>query len=129
MNTSQHHVIFIDGVCVLCNRLSRILMRLDSKKQFLFSTLDSSFAKKTLSEPKEDSIVVLSQDEMIYTKSKAILFIIRQLPYVRWIGILLKIIPGLALDYAYDRVSKNRYQWFGKHNSCPLLTDDRFIKD
>ena len=129
MNTSQHHVIFIDGVCVLCNRLSRILMRLDSKKQFLFSTLDSSFAKKTLSEPKEDSIVVLSQDEMIYTKSKAILFIIRQLPYVRWIVILLKIIPGLALDYAYDRVSKNRYQWFGKHNSCPLITDDRFIKE
>ena len=129
MNTSQHHVIFIDGVCVLCNRLSRILMRLDSKKQFLFSTLDSSFAKKTLLEPKEDSIVVLSQDEMIYTKSKAILFIIRQLPYVRWIGILLKIIPGLALDYAYDRVAKNRYQWFGKHNSCPLITDDRFIKE
>ena len=83
MNTSQHHVIFIDGVCVLCNRLSRILMRLDSKKQFLFSTLDSSFAKKTLLELKEDSIVVRSQDEMIYTKSKAILFIIRQLPKVK----------------------------------------------
>lgn len=129
MNTSQHHVIFIDGVCVLCNRLSRILMRLDSKKQFLFSTLDSSFAKKTLLESKEDSIVVRSQDEMIYTKSKAILFIIRQLPYVRWIGILLKITPVFALDYAYDRVAKNRYQWFGKHSSCPLLTDDRFIKD
>ena len=129
MNTSQHHVILIDGVCVLCNRLSRILMRLDSKKQFLFSTLDSSFAKKTLLESKEDSIVVRSQDEMIYTKSKAILFIIRQLPYVRWIGILLKITPVFALDYAYDRVAKNRYQWFGKHNSCPLLTDDRFIKE
>jgi len=129
MNTSQHHVIFIDGVCVLCNRLSRILMRLDSKKQFIFSTLDSSFAKKTLLESKEDSIMVRSQDEMIYTKSKAILFIIRQLPYVRWIGILFKIIPGFALDYAYDRVAKNRYQWFGKHNSCPLLNDDRFIKD
>ena len=129
MNTSQHHVIFIDGVCVLCNRLSQILMRLDSKKQFLFSTLDSSFAKKTLLEPKEDSIVVRSQDEMIYTKSEAILFIIRQLPYVRWIGILLKIIPGFALDYAYDRVAKNRFHWFGKHNSWPLLADVRFIKD
>ena len=129
MSTSQHHVIFIDGVCVLCNRLSRILVRLDSKKQFLFSTLDSSFTKKTLLEIKENSIVVRSQDEMIYTKSKAILFIICQLPYVRWIGILMKIIPVFALDYAYDRVAKNRYQWFGKHNSCPLLTDDRFIKE
>ena len=129
MSPSQHHVIFIDGVCVLCNRLSQMLMRLDSKKQFLFSTLDSSFAKKILLETKEDSIVVRSQDEMIYTKSKAILFIIRQLPYVRWIGILLKIIPVFALDYVYDWVVKNRYQWFGKHNSCPLLTDDRFIKE
>ena len=129
MSPSQHHVIFIDGVCVLCNRLSQMLMRLDSKKQFLFSTLDSSFAKKTLLETKEDSIVVRSKDEMIYTKSKAILFIIRQLPYVRWIGILLKIIPVFALDYAYDRVAKNRYQWFGKYNSCPLITDERFIKE
>ena len=129
MSPSQHHVIFIDGVCVLCNRLSQMLMRFDSKKQFLFSTLDSSFAKKTLLETKEDSIVVRSKDEMIYTKSKAILFIIRQLPYIRWIGILLKIIPVFALDYAYDRVAKNRYQWFGKHNSCHLITDDRFIKE
>ena len=125
MNISQHHVIFIDGVCVLCNRLSQMLMRLDSKKQFLFSTLDSSFAKKILLETKEDSIVVRSKDEMIYTKSKAILFIIRQLPYVRWIGILLKIIPVFALDYVYDRVAKNRYQWFGKHNSalCLMMID------
>lgn len=128
MNSPQHHVVFIDGICVLCNRLSRILIRLDAKKQFLFSTLDSPYAKKTLLQPKEDSILVFSQKGMIYTKSKAILFIVRQLPYVRWIGILFQIIPTFILDHLYDRIAKNRYRWFGKHDACPLLTHDRFVR-
>jgi len=128
MNSPQHNVVFIYGICVLCNRLSRILIRLDAKKQFLFSTLDSPYAKKTLLQPKEDSILVFSQKGMIYTKSKAILFIVRQLPYVRWIGILFQIIPTFILDHLYDRIAKNRYRWFGKHDACPLLTHDRFVR-
>lgn len=128
MNSPQHHVVFIDGICVLCNRLSRILIRLDAKKQFLFSTLDSPYAKTTLLHPKEDSILVFSQKGMIYTKSKAILFIVRQLPYVRWISILFQIIPTFILDHLYDRIAKNRYRWFGKHDACPLLTHDRFVR-
>ena len=128
MNSPQHHVVFIDSICVLCNRLSRLLIRLDQKKQFLFSTLDSPYAKKTLSQPKEDSIVVFSQKGMIYTKSKAILFIIRQLSYVKWIGILFHIIPTFILDHLYDRIAKNRYRWFGKHDACPLQTHDRFVR-
>ena len=127
MNSPQHHVVFIDSICVLCNRLSRILIRLDAKKQFLFSTLDSPYAKKTLLQPKEDTILVFSQKGMIYTKSKAILFIVRQLPYVKWIGILFQIIPTFILDHLYDRIAKNRYRWFGKHDACPLLTHDRFV--
>ncbi|MEC7173678.1 MAG: DCC1-like thiol-disulfide oxidoreductase family protein [Bacteroidota bacterium] len=128
MNSPQHHVVFIDSICVLCNRLSRILIRLDAKKQFLFSTLDSPYAKKTLLQPKEDTILVFSQKGMIYTKSKAILFIVRQLPYVKWIGILFQIIPTFILDHLYDRIAKNRYRWFGKHDACPLLTHDRFVR-
>ncbi|MGB2369825.1 MAG: thiol-disulfide oxidoreductase DCC family protein [Flavobacteriaceae bacterium] len=128
MNSPQHHVVFIDGICVLCNRLSRILIRLDAKKQFLFSTLDSPYAKKTLLQPKEDTILVFSQKGMIYTKSKAILFIVRQLPYVKWIGILFQIIPTFILDHLYYRIAKNRYRWFGKHDACPLLTHDRFVR-
>lgn len=128
MNSPQHHVVFIDGICLLCNRLSRILIRLDAKKQFLFSTLDSPYAKKTLLQPKEDTILVFSQKGMIYTKSKAILFIVRQLPYVKWIGILFQIIPTFILDHLYDRIAKNRYRWFGKHDACPLLTHDRFVR-
>jgi len=72
--------------------------------------------------------LVFSQKGMIYTKSKAILFIVRQLPYVKWIGILFQIIPTFILDHLYDRIAKNRYRWFGKHDACPLLTHDRFVR-
>ena len=128
MNSPQHHVVFIDGICVLCNRLSRLLIRLDPKKQFLFSTLDSPYAKKMLPQRKEDSIMVFSQKGMIYAKSKSVLFIIRQLPYVKWIGILFHIIPNFVLDHLYDRIAKNRYRWFGKHDTCPLLLHGRFVR-
>lgn len=72
MNSPKHHVVFIDGICVLCNRLSRLLIRLDAKKQFLFSTHNSAYAKQTLVQPKEDSILMFSQKGIIYCKSKAI---------------------------------------------------------
>ena len=127
MNSTQHHIVFIDGICVLCNQLSKILIRLDKKKQFLFSTLEIPYAKNLFLEPKEDSILVFSQKGMIYAKSKAILFIIRQLPYVKWIGLMIQITPRFILDFLYDRIAKNRYLWFGKHKACPLLTHDRFV--
>ena len=129
MNSTQHHIVFIDGICVLCNQLSKILIRLDKKKQFLFSTLESPYSKNLFLEPKEDSILVFSQKGMIYAKSKAILFIIRQLPYVKWIGLMIQIIPRFILDFLYDRIAKNRYLWFGKHKACPLLTHDRFVQE
>lgn len=129
MNSTQHHIVFIDGICVLCNQLSKILIRLDKKKQFLFSTLESPYAKNLFLEPKEYSILVFSQKGMIYAKSKAILFIIRQLPYVKWIGLMIQIIPRFILDFLYDRIAKNRYLWFGKHKACPLLTHDRFVRE
>ena len=129
MNSTQHHIVFIDGICVLCNQLSKILIRLDKKKQFLFSTLESPYAKSLFLEPKEDTILVFSQKGMIYAKSKAILFIIRQLPYVKWIGLMIQIIPRFILDFLYDRIAKNRYLWFGKYKACPLLTHDRFVQE
>mgnify|MGYP003341933232 FL=1 len=129
MNSTKHHIVFIDGICVLCNQLSKILIRLDKKKQFLFSTLESPYVKNLFLEPKEDSILVFSQKGMIYAKSKAILFIIRQLPYVKWIGLMIQIIPRFILDFLYDRIAKNRYLWFGKHKACPLLTHDRFVQE
>lgn len=129
MNSPQHHVVFIDGICVMCNRLSKILIRLDAKKQFLFSTLDSPYARKTLPQRKEDSIIVFSREGRVYTKSKALEFIVRQLPYVKWIAILIQIIPTFILDHLYDRIAKNRYRWFGKHEACPFLTHDRFVQE
>ena len=101
MNTSQHRVIFIDGVCVLCNRLSRIYA-IDLKTVFILNS--RFFCQKTTLRNK-GRLNRGSQDEMIYTKSKAILFIIHTSKGTL-IAILLKIIPSFSLDYAYDRVAK-----------------------
>ena len=44
----NHPVIFFDGVCNLCNGAVRTVIKLDSKRHFRFSSLQSDFAKTTL---------------------------------------------------------------------------------
>ena len=129
MDSAQHHVVFIDGICVLCNRLSKMLIQLDTKKRFLFSTIDSRYAKTVLGQLPTDSIIVRTFQGDVYTKSRAILWIMRQLPYVKIIGLCFQIIPNSILDYIYSLIAKRRYQWFGIYDSCPIQTHDRFIKD
>jgi predicted DCC family thiol-disulfide oxidoreductase YuxK len=129
MVEQHHHVVFIDGICVLCNRLSKTLIRLDTKKRFLFSTINSRYAKKVLGHPKTDSIIVRNYHGKVYTKSQAILWIMRQLPYVNIVGVFFQIIPTPILDYLYLLIAKRRYHWFGKYDNCPIQTHHRFIKD
>jgi predicted DCC family thiol-disulfide oxidoreductase YuxK len=42
-------VIFYDGVCPLCNGLIRIVLRFDRKAEFRYSSLQSDYARETLS--------------------------------------------------------------------------------
>ena len=34
------------------------------------------------------------------------------------------IIPTFIRDAVYEFVTKNRYRWFGKQNTCMVMTDD-----
>ena len=43
---------------------------------------------------------------------------------------ILQIIPRYLSDAFYDLIARNRYQWFGKQDSCMMPdsgTEDRFL--
>ena len=68
---------------------------------------------------------MFSQKGTIYTNSKAILFIIRQLPYAKWVGVLFHIIPTFILDHLYDRIAKTDIDGLESktHVRCKLMID------
>ena len=118
-------IIIFDGYCNLCNHWVDRLIRFDKKKIFRFTANQLPAGKKILSEysilTTEHSFYLL-ENGFIYSKSNAALKIVKQLPTpYNWL-IIFKIIPVLIRDKIYDLIARNRYNWFGKRESCRLPT-------
>ncbi|MEO9484088.1 MAG: DCC1-like thiol-disulfide oxidoreductase family protein [Ekhidna sp.] len=127
-------VILFDGVCNLCNTSVQFVIDRDKKDQFLFASLQSSYAKEVLPESLSDSdalqsIVLISKDKII-TKSSAALTVAKSLSGLWPMMYLFMIVPRFVRDWIYDIVAKNRYKWFGKKDICMIPSPElksRFI--
>ena len=129
-------VILFDGYCNLCNSQVNSILRFDSKKFFYFSNLNSSFSKKVIKENKVESLegktIILFHNNKIIIKSNAAIKIAYLLGGFFKIFIIFKILPNFIRDGIYDVISRNRYRWFGKSDSCYIPKKeilDRFIND
>lgn len=117
-------VVLFDGVCNLCNDSVRFLMERDKKKVFHFASLQSDIGQELLkpyNEPNNLSSIVLIEEGVAYFQSEAVLRITRRLPGPwAWLYAFI-IIPSVFRDAAYRFVSRNRYKWFGKRESCAFI--------
>ena len=68
--------------------------------------------------------VYLIEDKKIYQKSTAILRILKRIPFPWNIGYVFIVIPRPIRDFIYNIIAKNRYQWFGKRDTCRVLSDE-----
>lgn len=124
----QYPVIFFDGICGLCNRFVDFLLMLDKNELYRFSPLQSEYAAKAL--PKEIlargegefKSIVLFVNGKIYQRSDAVLRILSCLGGFWRLTCLLRIFPSFLRDAIYSLVAVNRYNWFGKKESCRIPT-------
>jgi predicted DCC family thiol-disulfide oxidoreductase YuxK len=123
-------VVFYDGVCGLCNRLNRFLLRRDRDARFRFAPLQGELAARTLArygfDPSDlDTVYVIahwrSQNERVLARSPAILYSLDRLGggwrALARVGARL---PVAFSDALYRVVARNRYRVFGKFDSCPV---------
>lgn len=127
----QHKIILFDGVCNLCNNTLNFIIRHDKKNLFKFAALQSNIADELLhpfsmEENKLDSIVLLENGRK-YTQSSAALRIAKNLSGAYPLLYIFMIIPKFIRDWVYAVISKNRYKWFGKKESCMIPTPE--LKD
>ena len=118
-------IVFFDGVCNFCNSSINFIIRHDKKNIFKFATLQSMHFKKLFLEEKENPTidsVLYFEDGVLYRKSTAALRILKKLGGFYSTGYALIIIPRFIRDFVYDIIAKNRYQWFGKKESCMIPT-------
>jgi predicted DCC family thiol-disulfide oxidoreductase YuxK len=127
-------IILFDGVCNLCNSTVKFIINKDSNSLFKFSSLQSEFGTKYINEHniniKKLSTIVLIEDNQFYTKSTAILRVLKNLKGYKWMRVFL-FVPKFTRDFVYNLISKNRYSLFGKNDSCMIPTkelSEKFIK-
>jgi predicted DCC family thiol-disulfide oxidoreductase YuxK len=125
-------IVLYDGVCGLCNRLVRFIIRRDSNATFRFASLQGAFASRILARhhlnPGDlDTVyVVVAQNsehpgELVLSRSDAALFVLKQFGGLyKPAAFLLQMLPRFFRDSAYNLVARSRYRIFGRFETCPL---------
>ena len=126
MTGSGQPIILFDGVCNYCNSMVNFIIRQDIKKQFLFSPLQSLPAQELLQKfqlPENDfASFILIDKGKIHLRSTASLHVFKKLPwYWKWTQIFW-LVPKFLRDGVYNVIAKNRYNWFGKKETCMIPT-------
>ena len=123
------NIVFFDGVCNLCNFSVDLIIRLDKKKIFHFTSLQGNTAKqydfKNLY-----SVIYVNKKGHIYDRSDAIIHIGAELFWFGKIAFIFKICPKFIRDFFYNLIAKNRYRLFGKRDTCRMSSSeerDRFL--
>ena len=126
-------IILFDGFCNLCNGAVQFILKNDHKRIFKFASLQSAFGQNFLKQhqiPTESfNTLILIENDQVFTKSKAVFKIAKQLPKYKWLS-LFSFLPSFITDFFYNLVSRNRFTIFGKRESCWLPTPelkDRFL--
>jgi predicted DCC family thiol-disulfide oxidoreductase YuxK len=123
MDKLPDHLVLFDGVCNLCNRAVRYIIERDRKDLFRFASLQSDIALKI----RRDHSIPENTDSMIYfrkgsvfTRSTAALKIAGDLGGRYCLFNIFIIVPRPLRDLLYDLIARNRYNWFGKTETCQM---------
>ncbi len=133
-------IILYDGLCGLCNRLNRFIMKRDVEGRFRFASLESEFAKELLNGHGRTTVELetlylvrdyATEREELFSKSTAVLLILGELRGYELLIAIVKSLPTVLTDFGYDLIAKNRYRFFGRYETCPLPQPgerERFIQ-
>ena len=116
-------IIFYDGLCAMCNRFIRIIITLDKKEKFLLAPLQGKNGKilqKKFSKELKGIDSVIFYNKKVFTKSSAVINILNELGSAYKLAYIFNIIPTFISDSMYDYIARNRFQWFGKLDKCPM---------
>ncbi|HET9136637.1 MAG TPA: thiol-disulfide oxidoreductase DCC family protein [Candidatus Kapabacteria bacterium] len=119
-------VVIFDGICNFCNSSVNFVIDHDPDQRYKFAASQSESGQKLLT---EYNIAALASDTFIlieegnaFTRSTAALRIAKHLrgPWKLCYGFI--VIPRPIRDVVYQFISRNRYKWFGRKETCRIPT-------
>jgi predicted DCC family thiol-disulfide oxidoreductase YuxK len=121
-------IIVFDGVCLLCSRWVRFLLKHDRAARYRFASMQSDSGRALLLahglDPDSPLSFLLVEEACGYTDSAAIARVLRGLEQRRWhwLARAILLVPGWLRDPSYRFVARHRYRIFGQSRHCFLPT-------
>jgi len=125
MTVPAQPIVFFDGVCGLCNWIVDLLLRADTNQVLLYAPLQGETARRALGPMTQDVgewSFFLLDERGLHERSDAVLATCRHLGGSWALFGLLGVVPREILDEGYRFIARNRYQWFGQHETCRIPT-------
>jgi predicted DCC family thiol-disulfide oxidoreductase YuxK len=128
-------LVVFDGVCVLCSRFARFILKRDRAFAFRMTTAQSPLGQALYrhygldTEEFETNLVIAGGRP--YAKLDSVAMTGARLGGVWRALALLRLLPRPLADWLYDRVAQNRYALFGRTDSCmipPPEWRERFLE-
>ena len=128
-SSGAKETLYYDGTCGLCHRAVRFVLAEDHAGAFQFSPLQGKSIQQRLSETQRaslpDSIVVVTADGRILTRSAAVMHVLARLGGMwRVLGALAGVLPRSVFDWQYDRIASVRLRIFRRpDDACPAIAE------
>ena len=119
-------IVYFDGYCNLCNSAVEFLIRHDHKRVLKYASLQGHTASRRLPPGFSESLIsmVFQKDNRLWKESSAALHSVIALGGMFRLAYIAFLVPPSLRDVIYKWVATNRYQWFGKRETCRLPTPE-----
>ncbi len=117
-------ILFFDGYCGLCNGYVNRVMRWDKRRNLRFATLQGNTARSRgiFQEGGDPDSIIYLDGQRIYEMSDAVLRSLSDLGGLWKLVMVFFVVPRFIRNGVYRWVARNRYQWFGRKDSCRMPT-------
>ena len=117
-------IVVFDGVCLLCSRWVRFILRHDKAGLYRFAAMQSERGRALLAahglDPDDPNSLLLLRNGQAWTDSDAILRVLAGFGGAWRVALAMRVIPRFLRDPAYRWLARNRYRWFGRSDACWL---------
>lgn len=132
----NNNLIVFDGECVLCSGFFNFILRADQHKQFNFAIAQSEFGERLYNyyglKPDDYDTNLIFIEGKLYERLNGFFAAMKLLGWPYKALAVFGLLPDKFLDWAYYKIARNRYRWFGKRDTCLIPTPElkaRFIND
>jgi len=117
-------IILYDDRCNLCERTIRFIQKHDHSQQFnlvpVMSPIGQEIMKLFKLNSEDTNSVVYIEKDKLYFQSEAFFIIINQIGGIFRLLLVFSLFPKNFTNFVYNVIALNRYNWFGKNNTCRI---------